>query len=197
MHPAKIAESSPDKPAYIIAESGHSVSFLELEEESNRIAQLFRSLGLKRGDHIAILLENHPVFLKICVAAQRSGLYFTAISYRLQEEEVEYIVNDCEAKVFVTSRDRGGVVEKLSGKMPNVERAYMVEGVMAGFEPFEEAVAAMPSEQIADESMGISMLYSSGTTGRPKGVFKQLPEGEFGDDAGGALRGVEPYMMVM
>jgi long-chain acyl-CoA synthetase len=187
MHPSKIADDTPDKPAYIIAESGHTVTFRELEDESNQIAQLFRSVGLKRGDHVAILLENHPVFLKTCVAAQRSGLYFTTISYRLQEEEVEYIVNDCEAKVFVTSRDRATVVDRLLGKMPNVQHAYMVDGVIAGFEPFETAYGEKPIETIADESNGISMLYSSGTTGRPKGVFRELPEGEYGAGDGAAM----------
>jgi len=187
MHPAKIAEKNPNKPAYIIAETGQTFTFRELEDGSNRIAQLFRSLGLDRGDHIAILLENHPLFLQICVAATRSGLYFTAISYRLQEEEVEYIVNDCEARLFITSKDRQGVVEKLVGNMPGMEKTYMLDGVIAGFESFEEAIAEMPTSIISDESIGTSMLYSSGTTGRPKGVLKPLPEGIFGADDGPGL----------
>jgi long-chain acyl-CoA synthetase len=187
MHPGKIADKNPDKPAYIIAETGQTFTFRELEDGSNQMAQLFRSLGLNRGDHIAILLENHPLFLQICVAAARAGLYFTAISYRLQEEEVEYIVNDCEARVFITSKDRQSVVEKLVGKMPGMEKAYMLDGVVAGFESFEDALKEMSTAIIADESIGTSMLYSSGTTGRPKGVLKPLPEGEFGADDGPGL----------
>jgi long-chain acyl-CoA synthetase len=187
MHPGKIADKNPDKPAYIIAETGQTFTFRELEDGSNQIAQLFRSLGLDRGDHVAILLENHPLFLQICVAAVRAGLYFTAISYRLQEEEVEYIVNDCEARVFITSKDRQSVVEKLVGKMPGMEKAYMLDGIIAGYDSFEDAVAQMPTTVIADESIGTSMLYSSGTTGRPKGVLKPLPEGEFGADDGPGL----------
>ncbi len=187
MHPGTIADQNPGKPAYIIAETGETFTYRQLEDGSNRMAQLFRQLGLKRGDHIAILLENHPLFLQICVAASRSGLYYTAISYRLQEEEVEYIVNDCAAKVFITSIDRQTVVEKLAGKMPGIQKAYMLDGVINGFESFEEAIAAMPAEAIADESNGISMLYSSGTTGRPKGVLKPLPEGEFGAEDGPGL----------
>ena len=77
-----------------MAESGTTVTFKELDDTSNQGAQLFRSLGLQQGDHIAIMLENHPRFLQICWAAQRSGLYYTAISHRLQTEEVEYIVKD-------------------------------------------------------------------------------------------------------
>ncbi len=184
MHPGDIAAQNPDKPAYIIAETGQTVTFKELDDVSMQASQLFRKLGLQRGDHIALMLENHPAMLQICLAAQRAGLYFTAISYRLQEEEVEYIVNDCLAKVFITSKAQQGVVEKLAGKLDNVTNAYMIDGVIAGYDAWEEAIAEMPAEKISDESTGIQMLYSSGTTGRPKGVFKPLPEGEFGVDEG-------------
>ncbi|MFT5011446.1 MAG: long-chain acyl-CoA synthetase [Patiriisocius sp.] len=184
MHPTELAQNFADKPAYIMAASGETISFADLESCSNQGAHLFRSLGLQRGDHIAILLENHPRFLQICLAALRSGIYFTAISYRLQEAEVEYIVNDCHAKVFITSKDRQVVVDKLLGKIPNITEAYMLDGVIAGFESWEEALASQPTTPISDESTGASMLYSSGTTGRPKGVLKALPEGEFGVDEG-------------
>jgi len=187
VHPTELAQKYTDKPAYIMAASGETVSFAELEAVSNQGAQLFRSLGLQRGDHIAILLENHPRFLQICLAALRSGIYFTAISYRLQEAEVEYIVTDCHAKVFITSKDRQVVVDKLLGKMPKVTHAYMLDGVIAGFESWETTLASQPTKPISDESTGASMLYSSGTTGRPKGVLKALPEGVFGADEGPSL----------
>ena len=182
MHPGDMASAMPDKPAYIMAATGHSVSFRELDEVSMQIAQLFRSLGLNRGDHIAILLENHPAFIQLCLAAQRSGLYFTTISYRLQEEEVAYILADCQAKVFITSKAMAKVVGRVQGSLDDKVTAFMLDGVLPGFEPFEDAVARMPKEKIADESAGMPMLYSSGTTGRPKGVFKPLPEEEFGSD---------------
>ena len=188
MHPGELAEKFPDKPAVIIAETGETITYREMNDASMRASRLFRSLGLKRGDHVAILLENHPQMLTICLAALRSGLYFTTISYRLQEAEVEYIVTDCQAKVFITSKSRQGVVEKLD--LGHLEKAYMLDGVIAGFESWEEAVINMPTEKIADESTGSSMLYSSGTTGRPKGVLKPLPEGEFGADDGPNLFGL-------
>jgi acyl-CoA synthetase (AMP-forming)/AMP-acid ligase II len=132
MSPAEIAARDPQRTAYIVAETGQVVTYAELEADANRGAQLFRSLGLQRGDHIALLLENHADFFKICWAAQRSGLYFTAISWRLQQAEVEYIVNNCEARVFITSGERRAVVEPLQGRMAKVEACYTVEGRYSG-----------------------------------------------------------------
>src|SRR5262245_11448133 len=163
-----------------MAGSGVEVTWIELEDASNRGAQLFRALGLRRGDHIAILLENHPEFFKICWAAQRAGLYYTPISWRLQPQEVEYIVNNCEAKVFITSNARRDVVEPLVDKMPGVQRRYMLDGTAPGFESWEAAVRQQPAEPIADQSEGASMLYSSGTTGYPKGVKRPLLDAPFG-----------------
>ena len=187
MHLGELAATSADKAAYVIAETGVTTTFKQLDDLSMQASQLFRQLGLNRGDHVAILLENHPALLQICFAAQRSGLYFTAISYRLQDEEVEYIVSDCQAKVFITSKSQQNVVEKL-----NLDHchSYMVDGVVAGFNSWEDSLAEMPAEKILDESIGVQMLYSSGTTGRPKGVFKPLPEGAYGVDEGPNLFGM-------
>jgi len=183
MHPGTIAEQTPDKVAYTMADTGQIITFGELEARANQGAQLFRSLGLERGDHIAILLENHPRFFQLCWAAQRSGIYYTAISWRLQQEEVEYIVNNCEAKVFITSAERRAVVEPLVDKMPNVVQRYVIDGDISGFDSWEAALAPMPETPIADQFEGVAMLYSSGTTGYPKGVKKPLPEGGYGDGA--------------
>ncbi len=181
MHPGIIAERSPEKVAYTMAETGEVVTYGELEATANQAAHLFRSLGLNRGDHIAILLENHKRFFQICWAAQRAGLYYTAISWRLQQEEVEYIVNNCEARVFITSLERRHVVEPLVDKMPNVSARYMLDGTVDGFESWEDAIGAMPETPIEDQAEGQSMLYSSGTTGYPKGVKKPLPEQAYGE----------------
>ena len=181
MSPAEIAARDPQRAAYIVAETGQIITYAELEADANRGAQLFRSLGLQRGDHIAILLENHPDFFKICWAAQRSGLYFTAISWRLQQAEVEYIVNNCEARVFITSGDRRAVVEPLQGRMAHVEACFTVEGEIPGYQSWSQALAAMPAEPIGDQSEGAAMLYSSGTTGYPKGVKRPLPEHPYGE----------------
>jgi acyl-CoA synthetase (AMP-forming)/AMP-acid ligase II len=181
MHPGIIAAATPEKIAYVMADTGQTVTFGELEATSNQGAQLFRRLGLKVGDHIAIMLENHARFLQICWAAQRAGLYYTAISWRLQQEEVEYIVNNCEARVFVTSGERRDIAQALKGRIPNVEHCYMLDAVMPGYESWEAAIAAMPRVSIDDQTEGQSMLYSSGTTGYPKGIKRPLSGVAFGE----------------
>jgi long-chain acyl-CoA synthetase len=170
MHPFVHARSTPEKPAYIMAGTGETVTYGALENATNRLAQLFRARGLKPGDHIALLMENQKRFYEVCWAAQRAGLYFTAISTRLTAPEAAYIVNDCGARLLVASNAMGKVAAGLPGQVPAVETLLMTDGALPGFECYEDAVAAMPAERIADETSGVDMLYSSGTTGRPKGV---------------------------
>ena len=176
-----ISAAQSDKIAYVMAERGTTVTFGELEATSNQGAQLFRRLGLKPGDHIALMLENHPRFLQICWAAQRAGLYYTAISFRLQLQEVEYIVNNCEAKVFITSAERRDIAEALKGCVPNVSNCYMIDATIPGYASWEAAIAAMPAEPVTDQTEGQAMLYSSGTTGYPKGVKRALSGLPFGE----------------
>jgi long-chain acyl-CoA synthetase len=173
MHPLHHAQSTPDKPAYIMASSGETVTYRELDERSNQGAQLFRSMGLKVGDVIAIFMENNPRYFEIAWAAQRSGLYYTCISSKLTASEVEYIVKDCDAKVFITSAAMGAVADEVPALIPGV-KLYMVGGRRGPYESFEAARDPMPASPIPDEAAGSDMLYSSGTTGRPKGVKPQL-----------------------
>ncbi|GAA0989170.1 acyl-CoA synthetase [Acrocarpospora macrocephala] len=170
MHPGAIAAATPDKPAVIMAGSGRVVTFRELDEESNRLAHLLRAAGLRPGDHIAFMLENHPLFLAIAWAAHRSGLYYTAISSRLQAGELAYILANCQARAFISAKAMEGVAATVTG----VELQLMLDGVAPGFASYEEATAAHPGTPIADECQGSDMLYSSGTTGRPKGVKPAL-----------------------
>ena len=171
MHPYIHAKAHPDKPAYIMAGSGETVTYRQLDEQSNRIAQLFRSLGLKAGDHVALFLENNARFFEICWGAQRSGLIYTAISSRLTAAEVDYIVGDCGAKLFITSRYLADKAAELAPLLKGAAHRYMIDGTIAGYESWEETVARFPATPIADETAGHDMLYSSGTTGRPKGVL--------------------------
>ncbi len=169
MYPGELAKSIPDRIAYRMAASGETVTYRQLDERSNQGAQLFRSLGLRPGDCIALFMENHPRFFELCWAAQRSGLVYTTISSRLIAPEVEYILKDCGAKVFITSHAKRDVAAELSGAISGLER-YMVGGTAPGFQSYEEAARALPALPIDDEIEGVDMLYSSGTTGRPKGV---------------------------
>ncbi len=151
MHPYIHARNHPDKPAYIMAGSGETVTYRQLDEQSNRIAQLFRSLGLRAGDHIALFLENNARFFEICWGAQRSGLIYTAISSRLTAAEVAYILGDCGAKLFVTSQHLADKAAELAPLLGGVAHRYMVDGTVAGYEAWEAAVARFPATPIADQ----------------------------------------------
>jgi long-chain acyl-CoA synthetase len=173
MHPSVIARTKPDKPAVIMAASGESLSFGELESHTNQGAQLFRSLGMKTGDGIAIFMENNVRYLEICWAAQRAGFYFTCVSSRLTAGEIEYIVKDCGAKAFIAGHSLAKVAGEVAPLIPGV-KLFMLGGTIPGYESYEARSAAMPATPVEDETAGAAMLYSSGTTGRPKGVRQPL-----------------------
>ena len=174
MHLGQIAEQTPGKPAVIMAGSGAVITYRELNEASNRLAQLLYAEGLRPGDHIAFMLENHPQFLAIAWAAQRSGLYYTAISSRLQADELAYIVDNCEAKVFISSGALAETAQAITERTPGVRLRLMLDGTAPGFLSYEEETAKHPPTPIENECEGVDMLYSSGTTGRPKGVKPEL-----------------------
>jgi long-chain acyl-CoA synthetase len=185
MHPYLHAQTQPDKPAYVMAGSGEVVTYGQLDARSNQGAQLFRSLGLKAGDVIAILMENNARFFEITWAAQRAGLYFVCVSTKLTADETRYILQDCGAKLFITSAAMGALIDEVAALVPGL-RLYTVGGAHGPYADFEAARAAMPQTPIADESAGSDMLYSSGTTGRPKGVKPALSGGPI--DAPNALQ---------
>jgi fatty-acyl-CoA synthase len=169
-YPTKIAHSAPDTLAYKMCNTGETVSYGQLELRSNQGAHLFRSCGLKTGDHVVILMENNRHFLEVCYSADRSGLYYTTTSTYFTPQEIEYIIKDCRAKVFITSYAMADIAAKLKSRIPDVNHRYMVGGVIPGYESWETACADLPEDPIEDEMQGQDMLYSSGTTGRPKGV---------------------------
>jgi len=185
MHPSHHAKANPDKPAYIMAGSGETVTYGQLDARSNQGAHLFRSLGIQKGDSVAFFMDNTPRYYELLWAAQRSGLRFTAISSKLTAGEVEYIVKDCEAKAFVASKAVADVALALAPLIPGV-KLFMVDGAEGPYESFEEARARFPTAPITDEGAGGAMLYSSGTTGRPKGV-KRAVTGETPIDAPNGL----------
>lgn len=176
MHPFHHAAAQPDTPAIIMAGSGATLTYAELEAQSNRIAHRLRGLGLNRGDSIAILMLNEIDFLPICWAAQRAGLIYVAMSTKLTADEAGYIVQDSGARAIFCSPALAEVaVAATPGLTPD---ARLCTGAGApGCTSLAEAIAGLPTTRIADESSGRDMLYSSGTTGRPKGVRGALPEG--------------------
>jgi len=175
------AGQRPTAPAVIMGTSGEVVTFAELEARSNRLAQLLRARGLGHGDHVAVLMENNARYLEVTWAAQRSGLYYTAINSHLRTAEVQYIVDDCDAVVLVTSPAMVEAVSELD--LSRIPTRLVVGGSLDGFEDYDEAVGGQPATPVADEAEGREMLYSSGTTGKPKGVRKSLPLTRLGDPA--------------
>jgi fatty-acyl-CoA synthase len=170
------ARLTPDKPAMISADTGAVVTFGELNERSNRLARRLFDAGLRRGDHVALLMENNLRFMETVWAAFRSGLYVTAVNRYLPPDEVAYIVGDCGAKALVTSWEKRETAAGLAGLIPGVGLRLMLGGALPGWESYEDALAASAPEPLEQEWMGDTMLYSSGTTGRPKGIRRPLPE---------------------
>jgi long-chain acyl-CoA synthetase len=180
MKPGVYASSKPDSPAVIMADSGTVVTYAELESASSRLANLLRSRGLQVGDHVAVLLDNDPQYFEVVWAAIRAGLYVTPINWHLGPQEAGYIIGDCGAKALVTTARFAELVEALQPYLENVSTRLVIGGDLPGFERYEEAVAGQPDTPLTDETEGIYMFYSSGTTGRPKGIKPPLTGAPFG-----------------
>ena len=178
MYVGEHARTQPDKPAFIMAGTGETVTYRELDERSNRLAHLLRAHGLQRLDHYAIFMENNGRYVECCGAGERAGLYYTCVNSFLTAEELAYIVNNSESKALVVSRARRDVALAALPQCPKVKLALIVDGTGddGPFVDYAQAVATQPATPIADESLGTPMLYSSGTTGRPKGILRPLPE---------------------
>jgi long-chain acyl-CoA synthetase len=178
MYPGEHARRRADEPAFIMATSGEVVTFRQYEDAANRMAQLYRAQGLQRRDHVAFFFENNPRMLECEGGAERTGLYYTCINSYLSADEVAYIVNDSESRVVVTSAAKREVALQLPERCPKVERWLMadIDAPDGPFEPLAQAMAEHPAEHVDDEQLGAAMLYSSGTTGQPKGILRPLPE---------------------
>src|SRR5207249_7957363 len=166
--------------AVIMGQSGETVTYRELNDRSNQLAQLMWQRGLRRGDHVAVFMENNPWYHVVAWATQRSGLYLTPVNSHLTVPEVEYIVGDCGASVFVTSAALKEVAADMPGRMPGVHTALMIGDTADGYESYEATAGEMPAQPLEEEGEGLYMLHSPGTTGRPKGIKHLLPETRMG-----------------
>ena len=184
MYIGEYATQHPDRAAFVMASTGESVSHREFEERANRLAHLLRDQGLARLDHYSVFMENNDRYLESCAAGERSGLYYTAVNSYLTGEELAYILDNSESRVLITSVARLEAARDAVDRTPGIERVLVVGATDAGvdlsgddrWDDFCDAVGAFPSEPIEDESLGTAMLYSSGTTGRPKGIIRPLPD---------------------
>ena len=168
------AERQGDLPA--IVSSFGDRSWAELNANANRLVRLLRGAGLGAGDAVAIVSRNRPQFAEVLQATERSGIRFTPINFHLKAEEIGYIVDNCEAKAFVADATLGVAAADAIEHAPNVRLRLALGGSLPGFEPYDEAIATQDGADIDDPSLGSRMLYTSGTTGRPKGVYRKRRE---------------------
>ena len=178
MYAPQHAIAHPGRAAFIMAATGETVSYPEFEARSNRLAHLLRAHGLQRLDHYSIFMENNNRYLESYGAGERAGLYYTCVNSYLKAEELAYILNNSESKALITSASRRDVAIEALKQCPNVRLCLIVDGngYDGVFLDYAKAVSAFPGTPIADEALGTPMLYSSGTTGRPKGIVRPLPE---------------------
>lgn len=203
MYPGSYALKHPDRAAFIMASTGASVSYAEFEMRSNRLAHLLRAQGLKRLDHYAIFMENNDRYLESCAAGERCGLYYTCVNSFLTADELAYILQNSESKLLICSYTKLDIALEAIKQCPRISMVLVCgertqtprdqalpkmgsvlhSGSLAvqdldsvSVYDFVEACQAFPATPVADESLGTPMLYSSGTTGRPKGILRPLPE---------------------
>ncbi len=183
------AEKHPDKPAIIYADSKFGdpqqiETYGELEERSRRIGIVFRRLGLEHGDNVAILMANDDEFMDVFWAAHRTGLYFTPLNWHVKADEVEYILDNSDARVLIAHARFADVATAAYAGNSNLLKCISVGGEIPGFSTLEEELDAIaPDALLGEEFEGTLMLYSSGTTGRPKGVRAPLPKVAAGEPA--------------
>lgn len=168
MYPGAHAATTPDKPAIVMGD-GRVTTYGQLESRSGRLARALADLGLVEGDVIAMLSDNSPEAIELYWAALRSGLYITAVNYNLAADEAAYIIDDCDARVVFAAGSLASLAEKVVPLTGRVEHRFAFGGEIEGHGEYESLIDSA-SEVLPPGVRGADMLYSSGTTGRPKGV---------------------------
>lgn len=173
MFPGNHAAENPDRPAVIMAADGAVLTYGDLDDRSARLAAAIHELGLRRGDVVAMLSDNTAEAFVIYWAAIRSGLYLTAINHHLTAAEAGYIVTDSGAQVLFASGRLGDLAGEIIAEIPDSVRRYSFEAPLAGYSSYRELLDTQ-APALTDQPRGADMLYSSGTTGRPKGIKPPL-----------------------
>ena len=185
MHPRIYAQSHPDKPALIMAETGETVTYADLETLANQGAQLIRSLGIQKGDIIALWARNSTEFMSVYWAAQRAGVYICPLPVYLSVDDAAYILKDCGAKMLIVSseiRAAEDFMTQANALLPYLTNIFALHQSVANLDNWETTISEMAETPIDDEEAGWHLIYSSGTTGRPKGVKLPLIGGPVIED---------------
>ena len=189
MYPGTYAAEAPDRAAAVMAGTGETLSYGDLERRSVQLAHVLHEAGLRPGDVVALLTENNLRAFEVYWAAMRSGLYITAVNWHLKPDEIAYIVNDSGATALIVSAEQAPAAEAIAGLTTGVKLRLAYGGQVKGYGGYEDTIAAAADEPFADQPSGSTMLYSSGTTGRPKGVRPSLPDRQV-TEPGEALAGL-------
>ncbi len=179
-HLAAHAITTPDKAAVVMHPSGLVRTYRDVDGASRQLAAVLRSRGLGVGDHVAVLLDNQPEFFDVVWGAQRVGCYVTPINWHLTADEAGYIVSDCDATTLVATARLAEVVAGMGDHLPGVTTRISVDGPLPGFDRYEDLVTSGPAPDLPDQREGGWMFYSSGTTGKPKGILPPLLDVDLG-----------------
>ena len=183
MYPGKWAELFPDKPAIINSETEETLTFKQLEARSNQLSHYFEQNNIKKGSHVVIFSDNDIKFFEIAWAALRSGIYLSPANHYLKADELSYVINNSGAEAIICSKDLEiNCLEALKSVDKKIKKISF-NGDIYGFENYESVIEDLPSSPREKQPRGSFMFYSSGTTGKPKGVKWPLPPGEIFDDS--------------
>ncbi len=167
------ADLQPDAVC-VVDPDGKEHSFAAVNARANRLVRLLRARGLTAGDSVALVCSNRVEFVEVLAATLRGGLRLTPVNWHLTTDEIGYILRDCEARAVIGEARVKGLAEAVS-TAPGAEVRLAIGGAVEGFEPYEAAMAPFDGSDIADPVLGNGMMYTSGTTGRPKGVHRPVP----------------------
>jgi fatty-acyl-CoA synthase len=183
------ADRAPDSTAVVVPGTGERISYRAMVDQSKRLANVLRDSGLRPGDHVAIFMTNLPEYFEVVWAARRAGYFYTAVSWHLTPGEVRYMLENSESKALIVSADLADVADQAAADLTRLSLRLLIGRDRPGWDDYAATVARAGTTPLGPEIEGQAMLYSSGTTGRPKGIVhaKVDTDRQFGDVAGDIL----------